>query len=170
MRRQAFERVGGYREGTYRWEDVDLFLRLTRAGQVLVLPEALYRYRYHPDSLTASAGDDRDDGAGLMWSSIAAFRRGEEWTELLETPATADEQRAPAAAWATRHSQGLSLWSGSATTSQAPAPTRLLRLRRWWQEASPATLRAALSTGMRIRDLAAGVILPRNEAIRWRPR
>ena len=49
MRRQAFERVGGYREGTYRWEDIDLFLRLDREGPVLVLPEALYRYRYHPD-------------------------------------------------------------------------------------------------------------------------
>ena len=78
MWREAFERVGGYREGTHRWEDVDLFLRLAREGSVLVLPDVLYRYRYHRRSLTASREDAAEAGTALMWRCVEAYRRGED--------------------------------------------------------------------------------------------
>jgi len=170
MRRAAFERVGGYREGTYRWEDIDLFLRLEREGPVLVLPEALYRYRYHAGSLTASADDERDDGGALMWRCIEAHRRGDDWSDLLrETPAGQAETTAVAAR-VSRHRDGMKLWTGEALRDAAPAPTRVLRIRRAWQRTSPGTLRAALRAAIVLRDLAAAALLPRNGPVRWRPR
>lgn len=170
MRRAAFERVGGYREGTYRWEDIDLFLRLAREGQVLVLPEALYRYRYHAQSLTASGADERDDGAELMWRCVEAHRRGADWSDLLLEPPSSEVATTSVAARVRRHRDGIKLWAGAPLRDAAPAPTRVLRFRRAWQRVSPATLRAALRAAIRLRDLAAVALLPRDGPVRWRPR
>jgi len=170
MRRDAFDRVGGYREGTFRWEDVDLFLRLVREGPVLVLPDALYRYRYHAGSLTAASGDGSDDGTDVMWRCIAAHRRGDDWDDLLHGAGDGAPLPARAGARASRHRDGMALWSGLPVACSAPAPTVLLRARRAWQRASPATLRAALRAGIVLRDRAAPLLLPRNGAIPWRPR
>ena len=168
VRRDVFERVGGYREGTHRWEDVDLFLRLEREGPVLVLPEALYRYRYHAGSLYGSAGDGHDDGAALMWRCIEAHRDGADWSALLGT-ADAGDPRRQAARWSARHAHGMQLWTGAEVASYAPAPTALLRARRAWQRRSPATLRAARRAAIRLRDLAATPLVPRDGPVRWRP-
>ena len=169
VRRAAFVRVGGYREGTYRWEDVDLLLRLAREGRVLVLPEALYRYRYHARSLTATSEDAADDGAGLMWRCIEASRRGAEWSDLLREPSGAGPSR-HARAHLTRHRVGMRLYSGAPVGDDAAAPTPLLRARRAWQRTSPATLRAALFAGIAARDLVAAPLVHRNRVVRWRPR
>jgi glycosyltransferase involved in cell wall biosynthesis len=56
FRREDFEAIGGYRAETEYWEDLDLFHRLAARGRVLVLPEALYRYRFHVGA-TRLAGD-----------------------------------------------------------------------------------------------------------------
>lgn len=45
FRREAFDRVGGYRADADFWEDLDLYRRLRAAGRLLVLPAALYRHR-----------------------------------------------------------------------------------------------------------------------------
>ena len=171
MRRDAFERVGGYREGTHRWEDVDLFLRLAREGSVLVLPEVLYRYRYHGGSVTASPGDGLEAGAVLMWRCVEAYRRGEDWGALLAAGARDEPVSRRAAARVRRHSDGMRLWSGEPFAASAPpaAPTLVLRARGAWQCASPGTLRATLRLAIRARDLAAAPLLPRGEAVRWRP-
>ncbi|HET6251733.1 MAG TPA: glycosyltransferase [Tepidisphaeraceae bacterium] len=51
MRRQAVEKVGGYRE-EYKWlEDHDLFLRLAEIGCLANLPEVLLKYRLHFQSV-----------------------------------------------------------------------------------------------------------------------
>ncbi|MGH2918468.1 MAG: glycosyltransferase, partial [Solirubrobacteraceae bacterium] len=169
MRRAAFERVGGYREGTYRWEDVDLFLRLVCEGPVLVLPEALYGYRYHAGSTTASADHERDDGAALMWRCVDAQRHGADWSDLLGTLAP-DGSPPRTAAPIGRHRDGMKLWTGLPLGNGPAAPTAPLRWRQAWQRASPATLRAALRAAIRLRDLAAAPLLPRDEPVRWRPR
>jgi glycosyltransferase involved in cell wall biosynthesis len=61
-RRWAFERLGGYRECCAYWEDFDLYVRLAREGRLLVLPEALYRLRFHA-------------GSGRQSQGVAAFNR-----------------------------------------------------------------------------------------------
>lgn len=55
FRRSAFEAVGGYREGTEGWEDIDLARRLRSAGGVAVLTDVLYQYRYQATSTSAAA-------------------------------------------------------------------------------------------------------------------
>lgn len=52
FRRDAFDRVGGYRDSTFPNEDHDLFLRLAEVGRVENLPEPLLRYRRHLTSVT----------------------------------------------------------------------------------------------------------------------
>ncbi|MEA2194101.1 MAG: hypothetical protein QOG42_535 [Solirubrobacteraceae bacterium] len=170
MRRDVFTRIGGYREGTHRWEDVDLLLRLEREGRVLVLPEALYRYRYHVDSLTATGAPESEAEAGLMWRCVEAHRRGADWSDLLHAPPGDAPPPPRPAARASRHRDGVRLWCGAPVGDDAPAPTPLLRVRRAWQRASPATLRAALFAGMAARDLAAAPLVRRNRAVAWRPR
>lgn len=51
MRRSAFERVGGYREGLSIAEDLDLWLRLADVTELDVAPELLVRYRMHGSSM-----------------------------------------------------------------------------------------------------------------------
>lgn len=69
FRREAFDQVGGYRTGTEGWEDLDLFLRLRSAGRLLVVPEALYRYRFH-DSTGVAAVERMWPG---MVASLSAY-------------------------------------------------------------------------------------------------
>jgi glycosyl transferase family 2 len=45
FRREAFERIGGYRVQCNFWEDADLYIRLAPLGRLLVLPDALYLHR-----------------------------------------------------------------------------------------------------------------------------
>lgn len=173
LRRSAFERVGGYREGTHHWEDVDLFLRLVSLGPVLVLPEALYRYRFHARSLTASNGNLQDDGEALVWQAVEEFRRGADWDHLLDASATGPPS-ARIAARVSRHQDGLRLWSelppDSGATGRGATLPAAARLRRAWQRASPETLRKAVCSAIVLRDLAASPFLRGQRAVAWRPR
>jgi glycosyltransferase involved in cell wall biosynthesis len=45
VRKDAADRIGGYREGYLAAEDMDFFLRLAEHGQLANLPEVLYHYR-----------------------------------------------------------------------------------------------------------------------------
>jgi glycosyltransferase involved in cell wall biosynthesis len=163
MRRDVFERVGGYREGTYLWEDIDLCLRLVREGPVLVLTDALYLSRFHPGSAIATqTAAARDAGPALLARCIEEFRRGADWTALL---GTAESVAAPVAPW--RFRNDTSLWSGDAPRTSSSG-------RGWarhaWQTRSPRTLRLAVRTALRARDLAATPLLRGKEVIRWQPR
>ena len=169
MRRSAFERAGGYRNGTHHWEDVDLFLRLVQLGPILVLPEALYHYRFHTSSLTASTPPGGDEGAALMWQVVAEYRRGSDWTHLLEEPGHVRTSRKVAARTG-HHRAGTQLWTGVPVQRGAAGLTRGTHLRHVWQRTSPGTLRAAMRAAIRVRDLAAVPLLPRNGPVPWRPR
>jgi len=51
IRREAFEKIGGYREEYQHAEDADLFLRLAEIGKLANLPEVLLEYRQHLASI-----------------------------------------------------------------------------------------------------------------------
>jgi glycosyltransferase involved in cell wall biosynthesis len=51
MRRDALQKVGGYREDLMVSEDLDLFLRLAEVGKVTNLPDVLLQYRQHLQSV-----------------------------------------------------------------------------------------------------------------------
>jgi glycosyltransferase involved in cell wall biosynthesis len=59
MRREAIEKVGGYR-AEFQWvEDLDLFLRLAEIGRLANLPEELLLYRQHTTSVNRTRGDEQ---------------------------------------------------------------------------------------------------------------
>lgn len=51
LRRDALQKVGGYREGMEPAEDLDLFLRLAEIGRIANLPEILLQYRMQSNSI-----------------------------------------------------------------------------------------------------------------------
>ena len=59
MRRDALERLGGYREEFNNSEDLDLFLRLAEIGRVHNLREPLLHYRRHPESVNHTRFDNQ---------------------------------------------------------------------------------------------------------------
>lgn len=59
MRRNAVDRVGGYRAAAQWIEDLDLYLRLARIGRLANLPEALLHYRYHEQSVNFTRNEGR---------------------------------------------------------------------------------------------------------------
>lgn len=54
IRREAFERVGGYAEDLEASQDYDLWLRLAEVGRLANLPEVMLFYRLHASSITCS--------------------------------------------------------------------------------------------------------------------
>lgn len=60
MRREVFERVGGFDEEMRSAEDLDWLLRASEAGiEIARMPRVLLRRRVHPDSLTQDAAAGR---------------------------------------------------------------------------------------------------------------
>ncbi len=55
FRRHVFWELGGYSEACAPWDDLDFYLRMSERGRIVVLPDALYRYRFHAGSTTQSA-------------------------------------------------------------------------------------------------------------------
>jgi glycosyltransferase involved in cell wall biosynthesis len=60
MRRDAVDRVGGYREQYTHVEDLDLFLRLAEVGRLCNLPEVLLKYRKHLGSVCQTKGAEQE--------------------------------------------------------------------------------------------------------------
>src|SRR5205823_3112993 len=55
FRRDAYERAGGYRAEFYYGQDWDLWYRLAALGKFQMIPEALYRARVSPESISIEA-------------------------------------------------------------------------------------------------------------------
>lgn len=59
FRRDALQRIGGYRP-EFQWvEDLDLFLRLAEIGRLANLPDELLMYRQHTQSVNRTRGDEQ---------------------------------------------------------------------------------------------------------------
>lgn len=77
MRREAVERVGGYRQRYATLEDLDLFLRLAEVGKLANLPEILLHYRQHFSSI-CHLHSDRQSAIRDAILEETAERRGSE--------------------------------------------------------------------------------------------
>jgi hypothetical protein len=164
FRRDAYDEVGGYRKVDGQWEDLDLCVRLARRGPVLVIPEALYMYRFHLASRTTSAQVSvAVDGAVARNQTLAPGR------------ARPAEPRAAALL----ELNSLQLWAGARpahlaelrSAARACPPGRRLVLLTWarWARASPATLRAALRLRAALLDRLAAPWHRRGEPREWLP-
>lgn len=71
FRRAAFEAIGGYLDGTDYWEDLSLYRRLATQGRVLVIPEALYQYRFHATNVRLRERRvEMEHAVVRMWHSV----------------------------------------------------------------------------------------------------
>jgi len=66
MRRDAYERAGGYRAAFRASQDFDLWLRIAPDAGLANLPEPLYEWRSHPGGVFARARADQ-----LFYSAVA---------------------------------------------------------------------------------------------------
>jgi len=175
FRRDAFDRIGGYREGLL-WRDVDLFLRLADHGRILVLPDALYTYRYNVSSMSlAYSPEEIARSTDLLLRSLAERRAGRRHDDLTELPPGAPLE--PDAMVAALHSQGaLRLWAGERAGVLRDLLRGGVRLdRRWlqtfawalWATVSPGSLRLALRALVRAKDALAGMRMEDGRAVEW---
>ena len=75
FRRSAFERAGGYDPAYCKAEDIDLYFRLIPEGLLANLPEALIRYRQHPQSANFTARSEQRRLVGRILEREAARRQ-----------------------------------------------------------------------------------------------
>ncbi|HEY5712363.1 MAG TPA: glycosyltransferase family A protein [Allosphingosinicella sp.] len=179
IRREAFERVGGYRPECDYWEDVDLFLRLGRQGRVLILPEVHYRYRYSPTSSRQVSNEAMVTRAlDLSVRCLAAHCQGRDYDPLIEENLRSEP----------RNSVSLSvlaqvalerLWRGNprsifrswawrhASFSESRRNRTLILIFAAWAWLNPASLRTLLSLRIGLADWRARHIAPDGIVHTW---
>ena len=176
FRREDFEAVGGYRMPFAYWEDLDLYLRMATRGRILVVPRALYRYRFHQASSiggTISPAEVR--AVHLMLRCVTLHRRGDDYmaAAALQSPERSGLDPMVLYFLAARR-----LWGG-----QSPGIRRHLsevhprRPRLIWLgllvlatagDRAPRAVRAALTALIRLRDAWASRLIPAEGPVEWR--
>jgi glycosyltransferase involved in cell wall biosynthesis len=163
FRREAFDAAGGYLEGSEFWEDLNLYRRLAERGRVLVIPEALYQYRFHATSVrSAERQDALVRGIVGMWQSVAASRRGRRG-DARRALITADDPRiqyliAATRLWAGEDPRLLQQLSLRALASANPV-TAAIVLVAAAAAVSPRATRRLLSSVIAIRDRLSGLLV-----------
>jgi len=75
FRREIYDEIGGFDPAYPAAEDYDLVLRLSEAGDIVHVPEVLYTYRTHGESLSARSQEaQREDSRRAVEAALA--RRG----------------------------------------------------------------------------------------------
>jgi glycosyltransferase involved in cell wall biosynthesis len=178
FRRRAFDEAGGYRPAAGPWADVDLLLRLGDRGRVVVLPEALYSYRYHLDCSTLEQPlEEAARSTDSLRRFLAVRRAGRAEDRILE--GEGEDSVDPDAVAATAYTRGaMRLWAGALPVVDGLTPRggsfrfsrTWLRTLLWtaWARVSPATLRLFLRGLIRARDLVAGARLRDGRPHEWR--
>lgn len=162
FRRDAFERIGGYRRQCDYWEDVDFFIRIGREGRILVLPEAHYRYRYSPTSARQVSDEAVVARAlDLCVRCLEAYREGRDYDALLEQERHAPS-RGPVAPSVFAQVALERLWRGDPRSIFAWGRRHasfgrgrrgaMIRIFASWAWLSPASLRAFLRTWSMLAD------------------
>lgn len=83
FRRDAYERVGGYRPAFYYGQDFDLWLRLAEVGKFQGIDEVLYTARITPDSISGSARLQQEELGRLSRAALDARQRREPEGDIL---------------------------------------------------------------------------------------
>jgi len=87
FRRDAYERVGGYRAAFYYGQDWDLWYRLAEIGTFQGLQEVLYTDRIGPNTITAAARTHQNRLGELSRAALDARQRGESEAAILASAA-----------------------------------------------------------------------------------
>ncbi len=177
MRREVFDRTGGYRGECEFWEDLDFVICASESTRILVLPCPLYRYRQSTSSSRIASNQDLVEKAlDLRYRSIKLIRQGRRYDDLLRSDARGNEERVDPRVFV---SLGLlALWS-----NQRPKlMMRFLKRARlrfdastivafiWiaWARLSPGTIGFTLKTLSRLRNAAVRPKPPSAVPLEWR--
>lgn len=93
MRRDAYERAGGYRAAFSVGQDWDLWYRLAALGKFQIVPEILYTASVTPDSISGGARDAQQELAKLSLAAMRARHRGESDDEMIRRAASVTIRR-----------------------------------------------------------------------------
>jgi hypothetical protein len=178
FRREAFDRVGGYRADCDYWEDQEFFWRMMDAGALLVLREPHYAYRFNQGHSRLTAGFTKVENAlDLSFRCQSLRRRGEDYNALIA--ATSVDRPVKVRPAVFRVIGSLLLMSG-----HRPRLTRRLLGRgrlRFDRETlaalvhavastvAPAAMRQLLNRRARLREARAARIIPDDAVFEWHP-
>lgn len=84
MRREAYERAGGYRAAFYYAQDVDLWSRMVETGPHRVVPDVLYEATIEPGSISGSRREEQEAFHALIVGASQARRSGASEAPWLE--------------------------------------------------------------------------------------
>lgn len=93
FRRDAYERVGGYRAAFRFGQDFDLWFRLAELGQFQITPEVLYTARFALESISSVACNQQQQLATLSRAALEARQRGEPEGPILAEAAAVQRGR-----------------------------------------------------------------------------
>lgn len=150
FRKEAFDAVSGYKGSAKRVGDQDLYHRMARKGRMVTLPEVLYHYRYHLDNSSLQKVSTSFATRSSALSNDSLYAEGAMRLWAGQSPGILEEFRAEDFAW---NSEGLR--------------TAILAK---WGNASPASLRAFMRSGVWLRDRLAGMWIKDGRAYDWRMR
>lgn len=91
FRRADYESAGGYRDAFRFAQDLDLWMRLVRAGRVVVIPEVLYEAKFSVTSISASRRKEQ-----VTLATIAIAHRDGGPDSLLDRAREVGQGSAPA--------------------------------------------------------------------------
>ena len=176
FRKEAFGRIGGYRAGAAKWEDIDLFLRMAGAGKVLVVAETLIWTRQTGRSTRFSEGQrDLHEAMDLMYECLAAYRRGEDYTPMLGRRGDGRKldprvflSGGSSSVWAGRRPGVLAAMLKTGRLTMRPRDAALVAWAAWAQ-LSPRSLRFALRSLLVLRNRRARRRLGTGDVIEWNP-
>ena len=83
FRRDAYEKIGGYRAAFYYAQDIDMTMRLAEVGPVAAVPEVFFEYRLSPTAISGRHGRAQRAFYRLIRQSVERRRRGLSEKQLL---------------------------------------------------------------------------------------
>lgn len=173
-RRDVFDRVGGYRPECEYWEDQDLVTRMARLAPVMVIPRALYDFRFSATSTrTASDAVALEHAVDMMYRSADRLTNGQDYDDLLGSTALAD--KVDPRVFISLGSQ--LLWAGGKPRflrrmlrrAEIAPDFRSLSALAWtaWASLEPRSLRAFLRSLLLVRDLRASLKMRSDQPVLW---
>ena len=170
FRRDAFDQAGGYRSAADKWEDIDLYLRLSDLGPMLVLRKTLMRFRQSSASTRIADGSHMLELAmERLHRCLAAYEAGRDYGALMRAKPDGLSSKSFVAA------ASVALWAdhriGFAGRLRERVRSPSLAARTWaaWADFSPASLRVALRALLSARNVAAAVRLGPRHLVAWQP-
>ena len=175
-RRELFDKVGGYREGSEYWEDQDLVLRMAEIAKVVVIPRPLFRVRQWKSTRVMCDQEQLEAAVEKVYRAADQLRQGKDWGRIADQPGSARGKLDPRVFVALG---SLHLWSGGnphlfrrlLARGELSWNVRSFTALVWtaWASANPSSLRGFLRLLLKGRNLAAAGSISTATPVRWQP-